>query len=364
MRGCNMKKVISILILPLIAICCLFGCGDKKTAKDIKEYYDKMAVTYVDEGTNLFFHNELDALSISIHYPPEMLEAINAPNPSNAVQKRYRAIAYQQQILDYIFDYYTNNYEEFYKVADSKSIKDELQSLYDKLQELNAQLDKFHGAYRTFMKSIETSISDVMEYSITSYSYSLNELIEKSFDFMYEFHNVYTNHCLTGYYSNKDFIEKNIQASIDKAYLDIAYIVYLENFKAFNCSVGEHGVCDLSGIVDNESQYSLLSLLEDKRSFDKTITETITDSATVERIREFNYSRQIFEQRFNSYMRTYHSVEIFTISEYRFGLVSGVDYQDYVNSLTNSESATIRMLDYFVQDTFMNYANNINLITR
>ena len=73
-------------------------------------------------------------------------------------------------------------------------------------------------------------------------------LIEDSFDFIYDFINIYTKYCVSNYDVNSP---ANISLKLEKAYVDLAYIVYHENFKAFNHSVGSKGISDLSSIINS-----------------------------------------------------------------------------------------------------------------
>ena len=55
----------------------------------------------------------------------------------------------------------------------------------------------------------------------------------------------------------------------------MARIIYLENIKSFNHSVGSNGVCDLSGIVGNLSENNYLTLLDENRG---TIKSSISEN--------------------------------------------------------------------------------------
>ncbi|MGN0961768.1 MAG: hypothetical protein ACI4PF_06210, partial [Christensenellales bacterium] len=320
---------------------------------------------HTNNNINLFFSDETDTMAFYIYYPDIVKDTINAPNPSNDVQKRYKALLYQQKILDNIFDYYSNNQENFYRVADSKNISTgEINDLYKKLSNLNNTLDDFTKQYNTFIDAVDNGISDIMEYNITSYSFQLNKVIDASFSFIYKFHNIYSKYCLTNYDS---YTQENLNVYVDKAYLDIAYIVYLENFKSFNFSVGENGVCDLSGVVGSDSDYNLLKFLDSKKSLNPSLLNNLTEGSTdyestLEKLNEFSYSRDVFDQKLNSYLLTYNSLNMYTISSYRFDQVSGVEYDNYIKSLSASDRATVTMLENFIEHIFKNYISKLNNI--
>ena len=360
-----MKKIFSLLLLPVFSILILFGCGDDREIKDIQTAYSEMVSDFTVSGESDFFSDSEKPNSIVISYPATIKQAIENTSPSNSVQKRYRALYYQQEILNNIFTYYNNYQEEFYRETASKDIdEDKINSLYDSAKNLHETLTNFEGAYNSFNDAIEDGISDVMKFNMTSYSFHLNKVIDASFDFVYKFHNIYTEYCVDNYDSaNAD----NLALYVDKAYLDISYIAYLENIKSFNYSVGGHGVCDLADVVGSSNKYNLLSLLDSRKSISDFVTANLGATTeegveVTERINLFAYNRGVYEQRVNNYLTTYRSVDIFKINQYRFGLNGNVDYNSYLTSQSSSDRAVILMLDNFVEDTFLSYVEKLNTI--
>lgn len=360
------KRLLSLVILPMLTILALFGCGSDKSAKDIQELYTKMTTSYVVEDKNILFADDNDTLSLYIYYPDVVKNAIKMSTPSNDVQKRYVALGYQQKILDFIFDYYSNNQENFYRVADSQNIdNDDLNDLYNKLSNLNSILENFMSEYNTFIDATKNGISDIMEFNITSYSFELNKVIDASFDFIFNFHDIYSSYCLTNY--STKFTAENLNVYVDKAYLDIAYVVYLENIKAFNFSVGKNGVCDLAGVIGNNSEYNLLELLDNRGSIKDTILNNLDSissnyDATMEKLNDFAYSRNVYNQRLKNYKLIYNTLNMFEINGYKFYQVNGVTFDNYINSLSASERATVLMLDNFIEDIFYNYVEKLQTI--
>ena len=115
-----------------------------------------------------------------------------------------------------------------------------------------------------------------MEFNLTNYAYELNVLIEDSFTFMYKFANMYETYGIEDY-SKKNV--KNLQTRVDKTYLDIAYIIYLQNFKAFNYSVGNKGICDLLPIVETNNKFNLVNDLDSVRKFKLFFSKSYITSA-------------------------------------------------------------------------------------
>ena len=112
-----MKKFLSILILPLMAVLCLVGCGEAKTAIDIENYYKSIKASFVVEEENICFSNTNNPNTITILYKDSIGVAVNNQAPTTDNQKRFVALGYQQQILDYIFNFYEKNNAKFYKNA-------------------------------------------------------------------------------------------------------------------------------------------------------------------------------------------------------------------------------------------------------
>lgn len=356
----DMKKFFSLLILPLVAVMCLMGCGDSKKVADIKKLYLSTIDEHKDNDTRIFFSDSERKYEICISYSEFLQDLIDNDSPSSSSEKRYRGLYYQQKVLDNIFAYYTNHQEEFFRVADSKDIKkDSLNTLYSKLEKLNSTLDDFVGHYNTLMDV--SASGKILGHNITRYTYQLNKVIDASFNFMYEFHNVYSKYCVENY---DQYSADNIGIYVDKAYLDLAYVVYMENIKAFNSSGSDNGICELESVVASSSKFNLLELLEDRKTLKEEIVNNLSIESsgyeeTMEKLKAFDYSRDVFEQKLSSYNATYYSLDIRTISNYKFGVISGVDYEDYLQTMSPSERATITMLENFVKDNFDSYIDKL-----
>lgn len=361
-----MRKFLSLLILPLIAIFCFVGCGEDKTIEDVKNLYKTMTEVYIEEDNNLLFSNAEKPNTITIKYSTPVNNAINGTSPTTDMQKRYSALGYQQQILNYIFNYYEQNQEEFYRIMSSKEINNsDITDLYNKVNELKAALENFKTQYDIFTDSTNNGISDVMEFNLTSYSYEVNKIIDSSFNFIYKFIDMYDNYCV----ENADVITaENLTLKIQRAYVDIANVVYLENFKTFNYSVGTNGVCDLAPVINTSNNYSLIDYLDgDIRSISTIITDGLNEEAVnhnyvLNLINNFVYSEEVFAQRLNSYKTVYNEQDIYTLTQHRFGLIGGVDYSSYLDSLSTSNRANINMFEEFVDTTFTDLVNNLNTI--
>lgn len=360
-----MKRIFSILLLPLVAVIMFVGCKEKYTIDDVMKAYSNMIASQEVDGENLFFISEENPNAIVISYPSGVKEAVENKNPSNDIQKRYRALYYQQEILDNIFDYYNKYQENFYRIVKSKDLEqDTINDLYNSVKNINDTLNSFKEDYDTFVSATKNGISDVMEFNLTSYSYELNKVIDASFNFVNKVKNIYVNECIEDY---SIYNSENLNSYVDVAYLDISYVIYLENIKAFNYSVGDHGICDLADIVGSENKYNLLKTLEERKSISLTITENIGQAGAIakemtDRVNLFVYTQNVFNQRFTNYLSNYNSLDMYTINQYRFDLVGSIDYDSYLNSLSASKRATVLALDNFVTDNFVSYISKLSTI--
>ena len=361
-----MRKYFSFLIFPLVAIIFLCGCGDDKTFENLKNLYDSFRQVYVVEDKNIFFSDELLSNSLVISYPEEINNAINNVSPSTDIQKCYVAIGYQQKILDYIFNYYEKNQNNFYKIISSKDYdKNEMNNLYGSLESLKNQLNTFKSSYSMFCDATTDGVSNIMEFNLFSYSYDLNQVIEKSFDFIYKFINMNTKYCISDY---EKINATTLQYRIDKTYVDIAYIIYLQNFKAFNYSVGSKGICDLSSVVENSNEFVLVDDLQTIKSLSSFISTNIIDNSSsnyqlaIDLVNNYLYSQEVFDQRINNFKLIYNEQNIYTITQYKFGNINGVDYDSFLSALTPTEKSNVMALSEFESNYYNKLLETFSLV--
>lgn len=353
-----MKKFLSLLVLPLALIFCLYGCSTEKTVNNIKTEYTTVENKYYDETLekNVFFADESRPNTVSIYYPSSVTARINITNPSNNIQKMYRGLYYQQSILNAIFEYYEKTNENFYTVMSSKGKDKKLGELYEQLEKLGKCLDEFKVSYNSFLDNQE------MEFNLTSYTFALNKVIDQSFNFIYKYINLYEKNCM----GQKDIVTKeNLQVDLYKSYVDVAYIVYKENIVAFSYSVGSNGICDLSPVVNSSSEFNILDKLSGSRLLSPDVANNLAESdntETLDKVNNYYYFKSVFEQRLINYKQIYGEQDIYTIARYRFGLVTGVDYDNYLNSLSISQRSNVTMLDNFVANNLNDYYNKIGTI--
>ena len=222
-----------------------------------------------------------------------------------------------------------------------------------------------------FIEEVDyNGLSNVLDINLKNYTYELNKVIEKSFDFMYEFAGFYEKYCI----ENPDAIDVNtLNYRIDKAYLDIAHIVYLENFKTFSIEVVDRGACDLTKIIGKNQAFNLLNDLGAAKSLSSNIIINLDSNSAnylnaTELVRNFLYASNIFNQNYLHYLQTYNDVycgdnnTIKQYNQYRFDLMGGGSLATFLNSLSATDRAKVNMLTNFIEECYNNLFEKLNLI--
>ncbi len=353
-----MKKFIGLLFIPVLALFSFFGCSKDKSAENIKTQYTSTIRKYYDDDIekNIFFADDTNENTVKIYYPSSIQARIDITNPTNNMQKMYRGLYYQQVVLDKIYKYYEMTQEDFYTKMSSKGSDKSIGELSTQLERLDRVLDEFKVSYNNFLDNQE------MEFNVTSYSFALNKVIDVSFDFIYNYIRLYEKNCrsTTGVYTSD-----TLQIDLYKSYVDVAFIVYKENIKAFTYSVGENGICDLSPVVKSSSTFNILDKLLGSCTLSLDIANGLNNAdnaETLDKVNNYYYFKSVFEQRLVNYKQIYAEQDIYTITRYRFNLVNGVDYDNYLNSLSISQRSNVTMLDDFVANNFNDYYNKISAI--
>lgn len=359
-----MKKIFSLIILPIIAFMCLYACDSDKSYEDLKKLYEETTQIFVTEDENKFFSDEAKPNTISIKYSIDVENAINNVNPVTNLQKMYVVIGYQQKLLDYVFNYYENNNSEFYKkISSAKVDKNEMNNLYSGLKNLNTTLSDFKDEYTAFCDASK-NVTDVMEFNLTNYSFELNKVIGSAFDFMYEFMAIFEKYCI----SDVTLLNAtNLQYKLDRTYVDIANIIYLTNFKAFDYSVGSKGISDMSAIIDSTNQFVLIDDLNNLKKLSTNIMAGLDESSinyeqTKDIVNDYLYSLDVFNQRLITFRQIYNLENIYDLAQVKFGLVSGVDYDSYLSTITKSKLTTIKYMDDFVLETYKKIVDDMSLV--
>ena len=351
-----------------MSIFILAGCGEKKTEKDVKNVFDSMKVIGVEgEEKSKLFSDSNTPNSIKIEYPDNVVEVINLEESNdNLLSKCYMALDIQQSILDNIYNFYEKHNEKFYSIMPTKEYNEkEMEDLYNEAKNLESSLQDFSIQHESFVTSASAGVSDVMISKINIYSYQLNNVIENSFNFIYKFMDMYENYCI----ENKESTSiEYLNFSIVKTLVNFSYVIYLENVKSFNDAVGKNGVCEVYNIIEtNKTKYDFTMFLESFAVSEATINNLNTTSTlyakTQKTVDEYYYFNEIFEQKLVAYENTYKSFDFYNYNKHRMNLGNGVTYTDYLNTLSQSEKASISLMENFMYTTFLDLYEKVCELT-
>jgi len=365
-----MKRLIILIMLPIFSLLFFSGCGNEGNVDDLKKLYNEITGIYIEEGENIFFSDDANPNTINISYFHDVQNEIN--NPIVKEGNKYRTYYYAQLILNHIFNFYEDHNEDFYLHMSSKEYKEkDIEKVYEKLNNLKEELIDFKSSYMLFNEQTKKEgLSNVLDIYIKNYTFELNQVIEKSFDFMYEFDKVYTKYCIEDMNAVN---EKVLNYKVDKSYLDIAHIVYLENFKTFSIAVEGKGVCDISPIIGLNSKFNLLDDLGNLKNVSNNIIVNLDEKSqynlsTMELINNFDYYMQIFNQNYHHYINTYNTVydkennSTNKYNSYRFDLMGSGSFESYLNGLSVVDRASVNLLTNFIDECYNSLVEKLKLI--
>lgn len=366
-----MRKILSLIFLPLIALCFLCGCGNDGEVENLKKAYNDMTAVYVVEGENIFFSDDAKPNTIAIAYADYIDNAISIENPNTTIQKRYRTFYYEQLMLNNIFNLYENHQENFYKVMSSADYKSkDVEKLQDKLNDLQNSLVEFKSSYNLFIEQTQEGLSDVLDINLKNYTFELNKVIEKSLSFMYEFANVYEKYCIEDINAIN---QTTLNYKIDKTYLNLTNIIYLENFKTFSIEVADRGVCDVSSLIGMDSKFNLLNDLQLNGKLSPSIIANLDESSihhlnTMNVVNDYVYAYNLFNQNVSHYVNTYNDIynskhtSTNQYNEYRLGLVGGGSLESFLNGLSITDRSKVNLLTNFIDECYTNLVEKLKLI--
>lgn len=343
----------------------LTGCDDKYTYTAIRDLYSKMVTDY-NTSTMDFFGGAVDApgkeqMLIITYNNVDVATAVNNSSPATELEYRFYALSHiNQNILNYIFNYYQNWSADFYtKISSAECEKGELETLYHRLEALHSTLGAFNTKKVQFEKDVKSlEIDNVMVYSVTEFTYEVNKVIEASLSFMNHFIDMHNKYCVR----LDSLSDTYLNRLIDETYVRIAEMVYYENVKSFNYSLGDKGSCDLLDIIKTTTthKYSLIGNITMGISdlSDNIIGGMVTDSInykeTMDTIDEYIYCFNIYTQRRQIYLELYGSFNMYALNKYRFEKISDVTIEEYVSSFSTIDKVNYTMLEDISNNTFKN----------
>lgn len=392
-----MKKFYSLLILPLIAVFCLFGCGTDRTTTEIKAVYSQMVDTYViNSESNWYFEkptNSTEYTKMYVTYDNEygFNDAVLGKSESSVSDDlglRYEQLTsvYARTLL-MAYNYYTNWNELFFANIDSKNPDaDDLTELYDKLVDFRRQLEKFNTSKLNIEREVKLLgiNSELVAAKIDAFNNEYNNLISKVLSFVNYFKDLHVKY----FYSDTDVVDGSYaKRAYDEAILSLANFIYKDYLQALS----KNGTVQLISI-DNaiSSKYNIFndnSLLTTKiskiQSTKKVGLSTLTDSlinalndpnnannqSAVSAVNQFVVSLNTFNQYFNLYNKVYGKVSMESFNNYRFKINGGFgssvlteEYENYIETLSPVDAANVNVLIDFEENKVSAFLNSINTL--
>ena len=392
-----MKKFYSLLILPLIAVFCLFGCGTDRTTTEIKAVYSQMVDTYViNSESNWYFEkpvNSTEYTKMYVTYDNEygFNDAVlgkSGSSISEDLELRYTQLTsvYARTLL-MAYNYYTNWNELFFANIDSKNPDaDDLTELYDKLVDFRRQLEKFNTSKLNIEREVKLLgiNSELVAAKIDAFNNAYNNLISKVLNFVNYFKDLHVKY----FYSDTDVVDGSYaNRAYDEAILSLANFIYKDYLQALS----KNGTVQLISI-DNaiSSSYNIFndySLLTTKISqvqtdgkvglskLSSTVINALNDpnnannQGAVSAVNQFVVSLNTFNQYFNLYNKVYDKVSMESFNNYRFEINGGfegsnatVKHENYIETLSPVDAANVNVLIDFEENKVSAFLNSINTL--
>lgn len=389
-----MKKFYSLLILPLVAVFCLFGCGTDRTTTEIKAVYSQMVDTYViDSNNNWYFEkpvNSTEYTKMYVTYDNEygFNDAVlgkSGSSISEDLELRYTQLTsvYARTLL-MAYNYYTNWNELFFANIDSKKPDaDDLTELYDRLVDFRRQLERFNTSKLNIEREVKLLgiNSELVAAKIDAFNNEYNNLISKVLNFVNYFKDLHVKY----FYSDTDVVDGSYaKRAYDEAILSLANFIYKDYLQALS----KNGTVQLISI-DNaiSSSYNIFddtSFLTTKISqvqtdgkvglskLSSTVINALNDpnnannQGAVSAVNQFVVSLNTFNQYFNLYNKVYDKVSMESFNNYRFEINGGFDgkdatekHENYIETLSPVDAANVNVLIDFEENKVSAFLNSI-----
>lgn len=353
-----MKKIfkIFVFILIFVSVCfCLTSCDKTDyTLENIIQKHSEMIQEYQSGEENLRFNKN----TINIKYNLATLKnSINKSNPTNAYERRYVALKYYDSLFEGIFSYYETYADSFYN-SEALLSKNELNEIYNKLNQLSNELKSFNSVVRELEEELAIlGVENPPTLTITNFAYEYNKLVEKSISFMDSFINIHKKKIFGEEQNDINALIRNFE----EAKFDIARLCFYENFKSLNNVSGTNGVCDLECVVasqndssfDNSKYILLLDLLK---------INSLTP-VNIEKIENLRYYKSSYDQNFKVYKTIYDGFDMFNLEMNRLNGFAGANVESYISRFVNAKRADYEFMVNFKFNILKSYYNAVIDVT-
>lgn len=403
-----MKKLYSLLALPLIGMMFLFGCGKvERTVEEITTLYSQTVSAYVSpeaSGENWYFKTLGNYQVLNVTYADN--DEINLETAianitkyqyctdngitvtdSNATVSTQLKTRYEKlesvyaRTLTMAFNYYANWSSLFYTHIESKNPDPkELTELYDRLKTLQRELEKFDASKKDLEREIRLFglESEIIGASLDAFNYSYNCLIDKTLNFVNYFRNLHVKY----FFANVSVDGSYAQRVYDDGVLQLANFIYYDYLDALakNSTVklddltktdnhfdifkySDSRLNEICAVVNAESNYELINrTAQVGENFKATLNDPTnsTYETNKNKVQQLEVALNTFAQHFELYKKVYSKVAKDGFNDYRFG-INGIDYKTstYLDDLDVVDAANARVLINFETNNVYNFIDSL-----
>lgn len=350
-----MKKIVALLVAPLLAVGMLVGCSKVEySATDVQSLFNEYMDSYIENGENELFLNNVIATdaegdetdfsdiegTLQSTYEKIMYISYDDQNGLNAavqtgaasgnvaVKTRQLREVYQR-ILSLSFNYYAEWNANFYQnIADTQIAPEELNNLYELMIDLQQQTENFVLEKEELEREVRMNENglngSLVLVKFDEFNTAYNNLLQKSFAFLNEFKNLHKKYI----FSTNELTPNAAKQLVDESLLMIAEAVFYDNVLAFQqnettafmfmsqIGSGEYG-SQYNWVTRNYWQYltveengNLFANTNIKAQISEESTETVGDNLVTNteyseqaqlRVQELRTYANGFAQDFNNY---------------------------------------------------------------
>lgn len=356
------KRIVCCLVMPILAVVGLAGCGNDRDALTIENRYAQMIQDHGDMFATL--EDGTKSYKVSVSYSVDEMQKLKNLNglysefsaDENLYARYYALKNLQAEVLDNVFEYYVQQKTNFFLNFDAQEMeKDERKQLYNNIEKLEEDIETFKVARDKFEKSVDVlTFKGIVKADITAFAYDYNMLIERCIEFVRYFKDLNTKYFYSGTIDDVNY-QSYIKQYLDEAVFEINELYYYNYLKSFN-SVAE---CDLAKIYQDPTSATLTLknlggdwgyvLFNEDGTGLKTlvanfdVNKYIYSRITLDNIATFQQEREMFMQKFRVYKSVYENMDYY---KYNQALVEGTD-ADYLKECTNVEKANITLIKGF-----------------
>ncbi len=360
-----MKKVYSLLALPLVAATCLFGCGKtERTVEELTTLHNDIVSTHTITGTKTSGFYEVKTSGGATTETPFFVVYDNANNldtkakatiATTELQQKYANLNYfYGRTMTLAYSYYHEFKDVFYNnIKDKDYEKDELSELYDKLKAFQRELEDFN----THKEDLEREVAlfgidgEVVGAKVDAFNSEYTDLIGVTLDFVNYFRDLHTKH----------FFPSDV--AVDQAYAKRVYndgLLTLANYlyQDYLVALEENGTTNVNVIHEDENNLykTALNNIITKNSisanqlkeaylvkFDSD--DANTKAEAVAEVKQCETALNTFKQYYDLYKEVFNKVSMHEHNNYRFDTNGGYDsVDDYLNTLSVVDAANVRVL--------------------